>query len=291
MSHSRRAFTLIELLVVIAIIAILAAILFPVFAQAKSAAKKTAAISNSKQLVLAAIMYTTDTDDQFPISAYNETFSANPANPDSTSQLLMKPYIKNEGILFDPMDPALVREHEYPDSSLEDPLVVPYRQQAHDLNVAYTADWGINYEYLNPVYVSPAGLVVTGTTMTQIGDPAKTIMAVSALWGRRASGTPYGGGNYGVDAPCVKDLSNNDTRPNYNPSWGYYWFGAWNPSQPLALNVFGGVWPWHGTKTVVAWSDGHAKIMDITQIAQGCEVRDSWAGHILDKSTYLWDLN
>lgn len=63
MSHSRRAFTLIELLVVIAIIAILAAILFPVFAQAKEAAKKTACVSDSKQTALASIMYATDFDD------------------------------------------------------------------------------------------------------------------------------------------------------------------------------------------------------------------------------------
>jgi prepilin-type N-terminal cleavage/methylation domain-containing protein/prepilin-type processing-associated H-X9-DG protein len=63
MSHSRRAFTLIELLVVIAIIAILAAILFPVFAQAKEAAKKTSCVSDTKQSALASIMYATDYDD------------------------------------------------------------------------------------------------------------------------------------------------------------------------------------------------------------------------------------
>lgn len=62
----RRGFTLIELLVVIAIIAILAAILFPVFAQARSAAKKTAAISNQKQISLAILMYTGDNDSLLP---------------------------------------------------------------------------------------------------------------------------------------------------------------------------------------------------------------------------------
>lgn len=63
---SRQAFTLIELLVVIAIIAILAAILFPVFAQAKKAAKKSASLSNIKQLAIATRMYMTDYDDTLP---------------------------------------------------------------------------------------------------------------------------------------------------------------------------------------------------------------------------------
>ena len=63
--HNRSGFTLIELLVVIAIIAILAAILFPVFAQAKEAAKKTQAVSNVKQTLIGHMMYTGDNDDFF----------------------------------------------------------------------------------------------------------------------------------------------------------------------------------------------------------------------------------
>ncbi len=78
-----RAFTLIELLVVIAIIAVLAAILFPVFASAKVAAKKTTAISNVKQVSSAMLMYMSDNDDYYPrgrschmYSSLNEKFRA-----------------------------------------------------------------------------------------------------------------------------------------------------------------------------------------------------------------------
>jgi prepilin-type N-terminal cleavage/methylation domain-containing protein len=63
--RTKRAFTLIELLVVIAIIAILAAILFPVFAQAKEAAKKTTSLSNVKQLGTSTSMYLADNDDSY----------------------------------------------------------------------------------------------------------------------------------------------------------------------------------------------------------------------------------
>jgi prepilin-type N-terminal cleavage/methylation domain-containing protein len=84
----KKAFTLIELLVVIAIIAILAAILFPVFAQAKAAAKKAAGISNQKQISLGVVMYAGDADDMYPRnddciagSALNPALNTQPFNP------------------------------------------------------------------------------------------------------------------------------------------------------------------------------------------------------------------
>jgi prepilin-type N-terminal cleavage/methylation domain-containing protein len=94
----RRAFTLIELLVVIAIIAILAAILFPVFAQAREQARATTCMSNTKQIGLAMNMYLQDYDENFALElAY-----------DSTDQKYnvwvgsIQPYIKNSGILSCP---------------------------------------------------------------------------------------------------------------------------------------------------------------------------------------------
>ncbi len=90
----RKAFTLIELLVVIAIIAILAAILFPVFAQAKAAAKKTACLSNSKNIGTASMLYSSDNDDLFP-SVYD---GGNASNRGGDPIATMYPYIKNMDI-------------------------------------------------------------------------------------------------------------------------------------------------------------------------------------------------
>ena len=78
---TKKAFTLIELLVVIAIIAILAAILFPVFAQAKVAAKKAMMISNAKQMGTGVLMYMSDTDDVFCPSSNSRQQSVHSQQP------------------------------------------------------------------------------------------------------------------------------------------------------------------------------------------------------------------
>jgi len=108
MSHAAKAFTLIELLVVIAIIAILAAILFPVFAQAKEAAKKTACLSDFKQIGLALALYQNDYDGGYPTwseywadyfqvggppPSYNYPHGQN--DPQKMWDYLLLPYVKS----------------------------------------------------------------------------------------------------------------------------------------------------------------------------------------------------
>ena len=103
-----KAFTLIELLVVIAIIAILAAILFPVFAQAKDAAKKSAGLSNVKQVDLAYILYSGDYDDTYIFSVTERNspqYSTSETQAQAaaySSRALTAPYIKSDALWKDP---------------------------------------------------------------------------------------------------------------------------------------------------------------------------------------------
>lgn len=91
----RRAFTLIELLVVIAIIAILASILFPVFAQAKETAKRIVCVSNLKNLSMAYFLYASDNDEDLPTQS-------NISGDKGEFQVILQPYIKNREIFYCP---------------------------------------------------------------------------------------------------------------------------------------------------------------------------------------------
>ena len=117
----RAAFTLIEILVVIAIIAILAAILFPVFARARENARRSSCQSNLKQSSLAVIQYTQDYDERFPLG-----LTADASGNHQTAFDLIQPYLKNTQVGICPSD------SDPPDVDLGLPGSMPVSYTAND---------------------------------------------------------------------------------------------------------------------------------------------------------------
>jgi prepilin-type N-terminal cleavage/methylation domain-containing protein/prepilin-type processing-associated H-X9-DG protein len=169
---ARKGFTLIELLVVIAIIAILAAILFPVFAQARAKARGAACLSNHKQLALGMVMYSQDYDESFPQWKWDQSCSGNgkPDNPTTLWWNAIYPYVKN------------VQVYNCPDNNYN----FTNRQDGH---------WGWfqgsnvnNWIGLNPVfrdveigYGSSEPLTYDHPKLASMSRPAETLIVADCL--------------------------------------------------------------------------------------------------------------
>ena len=210
------AFTLIELLVVIAIIAILAAILFPVFAQAKSAAKKTACISNAKQVGLTYNLYVADFDDRLPAMYYNNHTTRWP-------QYVIPTYAKNREVVF------------CPDTQDDRKALFP---SMVDYIYGLTPGYGLNYWYLSVNPEPAVGEVLTGRVMTEIEQPANTVLLAESTFSLGAG-----------------------------PKLGYFYIlppSRWIGSPPLTWDSYGYIWPRHNNRATTIFPDSHVKTLAIT---------------------------
>lgn len=292
----KRAFTLIELLVVIAIIAILAAILFPVFAQAKLQAKKAASLSNVKEVGLANLMYENDADDYFVLSSNADasqggliTQISNPVNGTKyhadTWVYLVQPYIKNFGIMVDPAMGDL--------GSAE--LGANASRRNQDLFPGYA----YNYLFLSPWYNCQNSLSRSETAGVH---PASTVMFTT---GENYGSSRNTSGWYAANAPGAWPIV--APAPFACIWYGYWngsataWTGNWSVTNPTGVHYSSStraVQPYGGANVV--WVDGHAKYLNDGALAAGTDYGTSTSGNASSGATilnqnnpvnYLWTLD
>jgi prepilin-type N-terminal cleavage/methylation domain-containing protein/prepilin-type processing-associated H-X9-DG protein len=227
-----QAFTLIELLVVIAIIAILAAILFPVFAQAKVAAKKTANLSNLKQQSIAIAMYTTD-HESYPMMSSPSTMVPRMRWVDA-----IFPYLKSADLFRSPLASQEMFRNVF----------------AHNAQLRY-GGYGYNFQYLgNSRFVTGNPNFPFTANESQIGYPAETV-AITDTQGIRNAANALSG-VYVIDPPL------SSARGSGKPS-GYYGDGSeCGPIQGCrALPA-----EWATGRVTIAWCDGHANTKPRSQL-------------------------
>lgn len=247
-----RGFTLIELLVVIAIIAILAAILFPVFAQAKLAAKRAVTISNLRQLGTGYALYAGDYDDSSaPYYYWNNDASipttGGPMYGGYTYYwgILLQPYLKSEQILLDPTDTQ-------DDVVLHDPAGHGRFDPKNDLHayiVGSNPSYGYNVVYMNekvstpdPNGIDPLPYYYRGKSLSFISDTADTVLFAEATM--KDLPRPY---------PAVGTVTDPIGYAKINPPT------LWNTSvtYPNARSQ-GQLWPRYSKDLVnIVWADSH----------------------------------
>ena len=242
------AFTLIELLVVIAIIAILAAILFPVFAQAREKARQTTCISNLKQLGLGIMQYTQDYDETYPISSYFGT-----TNPPSTSLAASLPWLSWAGIIYPYVKSAQV--FQCPDAPANLGTTLGTWVDAYSPN-GFPVSYAYNYS-MGGSATGNGTTIPTIKALAVVQSPANLVMIVES--GADPTGTSKTTNN--PADPTTWTTSQSSTFYNYHASskyrTEYLLVGA--GSSLAALIDSGGPVPRHNGRADVLWADGHVK--------------------------------
>lgn len=256
----RKAFTLIELLVVIAIIAILAAILFPVFAQAKAAAKKTQALSNVKQLSTAYQLYLNDYDDVYFEAA--QGWNTGTYNDQSLIwNGYLEPYKKSTELAIDPAA-GFGRANTFNGVTYTGKFfaAVDRRQLSLGYNLTFTAQ----FDYACSVDFSSGTPACFGEVSSgAIQFPSQTLLF--------ASSTPRNPGDNGHGAGYI-------VSPVHN------------------INFDQGISDRHSGFCVVSFADSHAKAVKATALIvkdQVAEINPSYTGQCVnyDSAKVYWDMS
>jgi prepilin-type N-terminal cleavage/methylation domain-containing protein len=258
----RRGFTLIELLVVIAIIAILAAILFPVFAQAKEAAKKTVALSNAKQVATANMIYMGDYDDALVKEFYGFPSDCTSwGNTYYNWRHAMQPYVaKSSGLLADPTNPF--REERMWTESYGDGVAANQRFLPSNFAVNNSVIGFANGACAGPW--TPQGL----DSLSGVDDVAGTILMVPNR--TRWNDLKWYWGSLTWTPESMKTSSGDD-------NWCIMPRGATARVCPAvgkgAIHAVGKQISW-------VWADGHAKSKPYAQtLAANDPNRDDWGAY------------